>query len=38
MRTWLWMHDRGSWGCSEGGNPENRFDHQDRGAGHGQSQ
>ena len=25
-------------GCGEGGNPENQFDHQDRGAGRGQSQ
>ena len=25
-------------GCGEGGNSENRFDHQDQGAGHGQLQ
>ena len=30
--------DRGSHGCGDGGNSENWFDHQDRGAGHGQSQ
>ena len=31
-------HNRGSQGRGEGGNPENQFDHQDRGAGCGQSQ
>ena len=30
--------DRGSHGHGDGGNSENQFDHQDRGASHGQSQ
>ena len=31
-------HDRGSRGRGNGGNPNNWFDNQDRGAGHGQGQ
>ena len=31
-------HDRSPCGCGNGGNSDNRYDHQDRGAGHGQIQ
>ena len=31
-------NDRGSHGCGNGGNSNNRYDHQDRGAGRGQGQ